>query len=149
MIKNSKSINKCQLCKSNELEPIIFLGYLPPVNHLKSLNKKKEEDFSFPLELIRCKSCGLVQINLEIKKEFLFPYSYPYLSGTTKILIDNFQDLYKQVNSLNLLNMDDLVVDIGSNDGSLLESFKNAGHRVLGVEPSKASSVAKKKKLIQ
>ena len=53
--------------------------------------------------------CKLVQINLEIDKKVLFPYSYPYLSGTTKILMDNFLDLYQEVKKMNLLSSDDLV----------------------------------------
>ena len=101
--RKSRILKKCQLCKSDELDSIIFLGCLPPVNHLHSIGKLIQEDVSFPLELVRCKSCELVQINVAVDKKVLFPFSYPYLSGTTKILTDNFYDLFKEVEKNNVL----------------------------------------------
>lgn len=142
MKKSSRLIKCCQICESKNLESIIFLGYLPPVNHLYSLGDAVEKEDNFPLELVRCKNCGLVQINLEISKEILFPFEYPYLSGTTKVLIDNFLDLSQEVERLNLLKQGDLIVDIGSNDGSLLKAFDGKGYRLLGIEPSRAAKVA-------
>ncbi len=142
--RKSRILKKCQLCKSDELDSIIFLGCLPPVNHLHSIGKLIQEDVSFPLELVRCKSCELVQINVAVDKKVLFPFSYPYLSGTTKILTDNFYDLFKEVEKMKLLNVGELIVDIGSNDGSLLKNFKENGHNVLGIEPSKAFKEAEK-----
>ena len=144
-MKQSNLIKKCQMCRSKKLNSVLFLGYLPPVNHLQSLSSSSSENTFFPLELVRCSSCGLVQINLEIRKEILFPYSYPYLSGTTKILMDNFNDLFNEVKKMNLLSLDDLIVDIGSNDGSLLKNFSENGYNVIGIEPSKAYKEALKK----
>ena len=144
-MKRSNLIKKCQMCGSRDLNSVLFLGYLPPVNHLQSLNSSPRENTFFPLELVRCGNCELVQINLEINKEVLFPYSYPYLSGTTKILMDNFYDLFNEVKRMKLLVKNDLVVDIGSNDGSLLKNFNENGYNVLGVEPSKAYKEALKK----
>ena len=143
-MKQSNLIEKCQMCGSRSLSSVLFLGYLPPVNHLQSLNSNSKENTFFPLELVRCGNCELVQINLEINKEVLFPFSYPYLSGTTKILMENFYDLYKEVIRMELLSKDDLIVDIGSNDGSLLKNFNENGYNVLGVEPSKAYKEALK-----
>ena len=97
-----------------------------------------------PLELLRCHDCGHVQIGHEVSPKVLFPYSYPYLSGSTKILRDNFKDLGEKCLKLNLFKEDSFVVDIGSNDGTLLTPFFNSGAKVLGIEPSKASEVANK-----
>ena len=138
----SKLIKNCQVCKSKNLQSIIFLGYLPPVNLLHKIGTDIKNEEMFPLELVRCKSCGLVQINLEVSKEILFPFEYPYLSGTTKVLTENFKDLFNEVKRLKLINKDDLVLDIGSNDGSLLSNFHNNGFKALGIEPSKAAKVA-------
>ena len=92
--------------------------------------------------MLRCGSCGLAQIGCDVDQTVLFPYSYPYLSGTTRILRENFADLHRQVVQHYGLGPEDLVVDIGSNDGSLLINFKEGGHRVLGIEPSQAGDVA-------
>ena len=79
-----------------------------------------------------------------VDKEILFPYSYPYTSSTTKILRENFADLYKETKKIINLNKNDLIIDIGSNDGNLLSNFKN-NHRVLGVTPEKIGKIAIKR----
>jgi hypothetical protein len=121
---------------------VVFLGYIPPVNTMPEIGARPVEQPAYPLEMLRCEACGLSQIGCDVDQTVLFPYSYPYLSGTTRILRENFADLYRQVVQHYGLGADDLVVDIGSNDGSLLINFKEGGHRVLGVEPSKAGVVA-------
>jgi hypothetical protein len=139
----SRPIVQCQICQSDRLTPVLFLGYVPPVNTMPPVGERALEQPAFPLELFRCEACTLVQIGLEVDAEVLFPYSYPYLSGTTKILRENFAELYREASSLLPVTPNDLVVDVGSNDGSLLINFKEAGHRVLGVEPSRAGEVAR------
>ena len=139
----SRPITRCQICQSEQLAPVLFLGYVPPVNTMPPVGERALEQPAFPLELFRCDACSLVQIGLEVDAEVLFPYSYPYLSGTTKILRENFAELYREASSLLPIAASDLVVDVGSNDGSLLINFKEAGHRVLGVEPSRAGEVAR------
>jgi SAM-dependent methyltransferase len=103
------------------------------------------EQAAFPLEMVRCPACGHVQIGLEVDAEVLFPFSYPYLSGSTRILRENFADLYVKTMEVLPLAADDLVVDIGSNDGTLLGNFLKGGHRVLGIEPSQAGLVARER----
>jgi C-methyltransferase C-terminal domain/Methyltransferase domain/Putative zinc binding domain len=140
---HSHPIVDCQVCSSKNLRSLLFLGYVPPVNTMPPLGERAVEQPAFPLELLRCDDCGLVQIGLEVAPEVLFPYSYPYLSGTTRILRDNFADLYTEATLLVPLGSDDLVIDVGSNDGTLLSNFKKGGHRVLGIEPSQAGEVAR------
>jgi hypothetical protein len=142
-IAQSRPIVQCQICQSERLEPVLFLGYVPPVNTMPPVGERALEQPAFPLELFRCEACSLVQIGLEVDAEVLFPYSYPYLSGTTKVLRENFAELCRESTLLCPITASDLVVDIGSNDGSLLINFKEAGHRVLGVEPSRAGEVAR------
>src|SRR5260370_31183067 len=72
---------------------------------------------------------------------FLFPTEYPYTSGTTKILRDNFADLSREVAALYPLRPTDLVVDIGSNDGTLLSNFSALGP-VFGIEPTQSGALA-------
>jgi hypothetical protein len=82
-----------------------------------------------------------VQLGLIVDPAVLFPPEYPYTSGTTKVLRDNFAELAHEVSSLYPLTPDDLVVDVGSNDGTLLSNFAARGP-VLGIEPTDAGKLA-------
>ena len=136
MNQKSKTIQKCQISGSKDLKTIFSLGYLPPVNKLNKINSLLKEDIFFPTDLVYSNSSKLVQLNTLVKKEILFPKEYPYTSSTTKILRENFKELYVDCRKIIDLLPDDLVIDIGSNDGNLLKNFKN-NHRVLGITPEK------------
>ena len=140
----SRPVIRCQISNSNKLESLIFLGYLPPVNTLKKIGSTLKEEISFPAELLYCKQSKLAQLGCIVDKKILFPYTYPYTSSTTKVLQDNFVDLYTDTKKMVNLNKNDLVVDIGSNDGNLLKNFKD-NHKVLGVTPEKIGKIAIKK----
>lgn len=141
---NSKQIKSCQICKNKKLESILFLGYLPPVNQFNDLSYEAKEQPSYPAELLFCKQCKLVQLSTVVDQEILFPSDYPYTSSTTKILRDNFQNLSRDVRRNFKLKPNDLVIDIGSNDGNLLSNFKSH-FRVLGITPEKIGKIAIKK----
>jgi SAM-dependent methyltransferase len=138
----SVRVEECQVCGSRDLTSILFVGYLPPVNTMPPVGTRPEEQPAYPAELLRCANCTLVQLGLVVDPAILFPPSYPYTSGTTRILRENFADLCREASPLVGLTSGDLVVDIGSNDGTLLGNFKNAGFKVCGVEPTNASRIA-------
>ena len=142
MTTTSRPIDCCQVCNSKRLDSVLFVGYIPPVNTMPTIGSVPVEEPAYPLEMLRCVDCGLVQIGLEVAPEVLFPESYPYLSGSTRILRSNFADLRVESEALLKLTKDKLVVDIGSNDGTLLSNFLEAGYPVLGIEPSQAADVA-------
>ena len=135
-------VENCQVCDSADLEAVIFIGYLPPVNSMPPIGSRPTEQPAYPAQVLRCRHCQLVQLGLIVDPAILFPPSYPYTSGTTKILRDNFAEMYREVQSLYPLTSDDLAVDIGSNDGTLLSNFQNGGHRVYGIEPTNAGKLA-------
>jgi hypothetical protein len=137
-------VERCQVCDSSRLDPIIFLGYLPPVNTMPAIGSRPAEQPAYPAQLLHCKDCQLVQLGLIVDPAILFPPDYPYTSGTTKILRDNFAELSREVSSLYPLGPSDLVVDIGSNDGTLLSNFVSRGP-VCGIEPTQAGELAKKR----
>jgi hypothetical protein len=139
---SSVVVDACQVCGSKDLDPVLFLGYLPPVNGMPAIGTRPAEQPGYPAELLHCRRCRLVQLGLIVDPGILFPPSYPYTSGTTKILRDNFAELYREVSSLYPLTPQDLVVDIGSNDGTLLSNFHSGGHRVQGIEPTNAGKLA-------
>jgi hypothetical protein len=138
----SRPVTACQICGGSRLHSILFLAYVAPVNSMAKVGTRAEEQPVFPLEWLRCEDCSLVQIGTEVRPDVLFPPSYPYRSGTTRILRDNFADLYREAKPIVGLGAEDLVVDIGSNDGTLLSNFHEGGHKVLGIEPSGAGDVA-------
>ena len=142
--KNSKNIDRCQISKKKDLKRILSLGYLPAVNNYYPINSAKEEEIFFPAELMHSRSSKLMQLGTIVNKEIIFPKTYPYTSSTTKILRENFKELYDEFIKLFDLNKNDLVVDIGSNDGNLLSNFKNK-HKVLGVTPELIGKIAIKK----
>jgi len=140
----SKPVLKCQISNSKKLKSIIFLGYLPPVNTLRKLNEVLVEEKSFPAELLYCPKSKLAQLGLVVDKKILFPFEYPYTSSTTKVLRDNFKELYKETTEKFNLNKNDMIIDIGSNDGNLLINFKKK-YKILGITPERIGKLAIKK----
>jgi SAM-dependent methyltransferase len=133
-------VDVCQVCGSTELTSVFFAGYLPPVNEMPLVGTRPAEQPSYPAQVLKCQHCELVQIGLIVDPRILFPPTYPYTSGTTKILRENFAELAVEVGALVPLSKDDLVIDIGSNDGTLLSNFQ--GSRVLGIEPTDTGKLA-------
>jgi hypothetical protein len=115
---------------------------MPPVNQMVPIGAVPRQQPWFPTNLLYCPGCELIQLGLAVDPAIIFPPSYPYTSGTTRILRDNFADLYAESSAMLNLRADDLVVDIGSNDGTLLLNFRNGGHRVLGIEPTDVGRIA-------
>lgn len=133
-------VTHCQVCDSTDLERIVFLGFLPPVNQMRTQGTTPHEQPAYPALLLRCRACQLVQLGLIVDPAILFPPEYPYSSGTTRILRENFAELSVDCRQVRSLAPTDLVVDVGSNDGTLLSNFTS--HRVMGIEPSDMGKVA-------
>ena len=145
-MKSHYNISKCQISESKNLKTIINLGFTPPVNQLldiKTKNKNQIQNF-FDTELLYCPKSKLVQLNVVVDKTIVFPKNYPYTSSTTKILRDNFKDLYSEIKKIVKLKKKNFIVDIGSNDGNLLSNFKN-DFKVLGVTPENIGKIAIKR----
>jgi len=138
---SSVVVERCQVCDSPQLESVLFIGYLPPVNAMPLIGTRPAEQAAYPAELLHCNNCELVQIGLIVDPAILFPPTYPYTSGTTKILRDNFAQLSREVARRYPLKKPDLIVDIGSNDGTLLSNFTEQA-RVFGIEPTNAGKLA-------
>jgi len=139
---SSVVVDRCQVCDSPDLQSALFIGYLPPVNQMRPIGQRPHEQPAYPAEFLYCPRCELVQIGLIVDPAVLFPPEYPYTSGTTKILRDNFAELYVDCRRIIPLAPTDLIVDIGSNDGTLLSNFKSGGHRVRGIEPTLMANLA-------
>src|SRR5690242_4539523 len=135
-------VDRCQVCGAADLDSVLFLGYLPPVNQMRPIGQRPHEQPAYPAELLRCRNCQLVQLGLIVDPAILFPPEYPYTSGTTRILRENFAELQREATAVLGLRGSELIVDVGSNDGTLLENFRAAGHPVCGVEPTLMANLA-------
>lgn len=138
----SRNITRCQISNSANLESVLFLGFVPPVNDMQPVGGRPEARSMYPLELLYCPDSHLVQIGCEVDPEILFPPEYPYTSGTTRILRDNFADLFEQCMGLPGIDASSFVIDVGSNDGTLLANFRDGGCRVLGIDPTDRARLA-------
>ena len=138
-------VEACQACRDPDLQSVLFLGYLPPVNQMRPIGARPHEQPAYPAELLYCRRCELVQIGLIVDPAILFPPDYPYTSGTTRILHENFAELSRECGDLLTPAAGDLIVDIGSNDGTLLSKFADGGWRLLGIEPTEAGQLALEK----
>ena len=135
-------VDRCQSCDSEDLTSLIFVGYLPPVNTMPAIGSRPAEQPAYPALALLCRTCQLVQLGLVVDPAILFPPTYPYTSGSTRILRENFAQLAAEVAALFPMESHDLIIDIGSNDGTLLSNFVGH-HRVLGIEPTDAGLLAK------
>jgi SAM-dependent methyltransferase len=138
-------ISACQICGATELRSALFLGYLPAVNTMRELGTRADAEPWFPAELLVCPECHLAQLGFAVEPAVLFPPGYPYTSGSTRVLRENFADLFREVRETIGLDQDDLVLDIGSNDGTLLANFRDGGHRVVGIEPTDTGAIARER----
>ena len=138
----SVPIEACQVCGHEPLTTVLSLGFMPPVNQMVPIGTAAHQQPWFPTNLLHCANCDLVQLGLAVDPVIIFPPEYPYTSGTTKVLRDNFAELQREAAGMLGLGSDDLIVDIGSNDGTLLSNFQAAGSRVLGIEPTDVGDIA-------
>ncbi|WP_200949743.1 class I SAM-dependent methyltransferase [Pseudolabrys sp. Root1462] len=138
----SVPVEQCQICGSEKLDAVLSLGYMPPVNQMVPIGQVPRQQPWFPTDLLHCRNCDLVQLGLAVDPVIIFPPEYPYTSGTTKLLRDNFADLQRESWELMGLTAKDFVVDIGSNDGTLISNFQKAGNRILGIEPTDVGDIA-------
>lgn len=125
--------NSCRICKGGELTRILSLGDHPPVDNFTDAAHISAEK-RYPLDVYFCGTCNLVQLLDVVTQEELFHGSYAYFSSASAPLVEHFRSFADDLKSEHLKPAD-LIVDIGSNDGVLLQFFLD-GYRVLGVEPS-------------
>jgi C-methyltransferase C-terminal domain/Putative zinc binding domain/Methyltransferase domain len=138
----SGPLHHCQICGSENLELVLDVGHQPLCDTLLTSAMLSQPETYYPLRLNRCLECGLAQLDYIVENTVVFHPDYPYRSGITKELAD-----YQSAMSRDLVNrysipVRSLVIDIGSNDGTLLSGFNKLGMRALGVEPTNIARIA-------
>ena len=127
----------CRLCDGGDLTAVLELTPTPPANAFVPEAKLGEPQGVFPLNVFFCNSCGHVQLLDIVDPEILFA-DYVYVSGTSPEFVQHFQDYAEAVTQKYLTEPEGcLALDIGSNDGTLLQQFKALGMKVLGVDPAR------------
>ena len=141
MIKNGH-IDKCQICNSSKLNLILDLGHQPLCDSLLTKGMLYQPETTYPLRMFWCEECSLAQIDYCVDGSVVYHPDYPYRTGVTKELVEYQNSMSKALISKYNLKHGDLVVDLGSNDGTLLTGFKEQGIKVLGVEPTNIAKIA-------
>jgi len=125
----------CRVCSSTNLEEFLDLGDQPHCDSLLSSEQLSRKEPYYPLKVCFCRECTTIQITYTVPKEEMFS-EYLYISGTTQTLRRHFQETSDRLVKRLSLKPGDLVVDIGSNDGTWLSSYAPHGLRTLGVDPA-------------
>lgn len=136
----AETIRGCRACGSPELVPVLSLGRTPLANALLTAAELGGPEPSYPLDLVFCGACSLVQITVTVPPEQLFG-QYLYFSSFSETMLRHSQALVERLVEERGLGGGSLAVEVASNDGYLLQFYQRAGVPVLGVEP--AANVAR------
>jgi len=146
MVKNGQLTN-CQICDSNKMHLILDLGNQPLCDSLLTKETLNNPEPTFPLRMLWCEECSLAQLDYCVDGNEVYHPDYPYRTGITKELVEYLIGMSDSLIQKYNLNQNDLVVDLGSNDGTLLSGFKEHGIKIIGVEPTNIAKIANKKNI--
>lgn len=135
-VKGAPSAPSCVVCGSSHVQQFLDLGSMELANNFLAPEELDQEEPSYPLRVGFCHNCTHVQLMEHVPPSALFD-NYLYISSASDTLKNHLYELADIVTERHRLGPDDLVLDIGSNDGTLLSRFKHHGVKVLGVEPAR------------
>ncbi len=128
-------MSQCLICES-DYQPFVDLGDMPIANAFATKEELVDE-YTFPMQVGFCESCHMVQLIEQPDREKMFHENYAFFSSTSNYMKEHFKHFANSVSELQDLNKDSFVVEIGSNDGIMLQNFVIDKIPCLGVEPSK------------
>lgn len=131
-MQDHRIITGCLLCDHTDLALVLSLEPTPPANQLV---KEPIEQKKYPLELLQCQNCKHCQISCIVDPAILYR-DYYYVSGTSKITREHFRKYAEKLINELKLDSHSFVIDIGSNDGTMLSNFKKQNIKVLGIDPA-------------
>ncbi|REJ96986.1 MAG: NAD-dependent epimerase/dehydratase family protein, partial [Planctomycetota bacterium] len=129
------TIERCRSCESSRLEVIYHFGNMPLADGLVDDNGSAESERRFPLTLLFCETCGLVQLAETVRPAILFGEDYPYFSSFSSQWLEHNRRHAEELIGERQLGPESFVVEVASNDGYLLKNFVDHGIRALGVDP--------------
>ena len=134
---------KCQITNGADLEEVINLGFQPLGDSLLTKDQLNDPETFYPLRLMRSKSLGHSQLDYIVPSSLVYHPEYPYKCGITKEVVEHHRhQAARTIEELNI-KKGSLIIDVGSNDGTLLNEFQKLNMRVLGVEPTNIAKIAK------
>jgi len=128
----------CRGCNSKKTSLLLDLGHSPISNEFLDLDQLRIAEAHYPLKVYVCDHCGMVQIPEVTRKETLFSDNYVYFSSFSSSWLNHSKEFARKMIVEFSITNQDLVLEIASNDGYLLQYFKSSGIKVLGVEPAKS-----------
>ncbi len=131
------SISKCRVCGSSQLDNVMSLGEQALTGVFPK--SRSEQLTSGPVDLVRCAApdgCGLVQLEQSYSLSEMYGMNYGYRSGLNASMVRHLHDKVSAVLALNVLKEGDIVIDIGSNDGTTLCAYPQGKYELIGVDPT-------------
>src|SRR3989344_334167 len=130
--KGYTTIKRCRVCGSEEITDLYAIGDL----YVSDFVEEKNKGFKAPLSMVMCEHCSLVQLRDTAPQEFMYTRFYWYRSGVTDTMRKALRDITQDIESRIPLKAGDVVLDIGSNDGTMLRTYAVPGLITVGVEPA-------------
>lgn len=133
--KESNVQSRCRICGSDKLSKYLDLGRTPLANSYLKEEELLQPEFKEELAIQLCTECGLSQLTRVVNPDLMFK-NYLYVSSTTQTFREHCMEMAKTTVEISSANLNDLVLDIASNDGCLLYKFRDLGMNILGVDPA-------------
>src|SRR5262245_11283985 len=135
----------CRACGAAEIAPVLSLGRTPLANALVEPADAGQPEETFPLNLVRCMKCTLVQIDETVPPEKMFKH-YAYFSSFSDTMVAHAREIVTRLTRERVLGRRSLAMEVASNDGYLLQHYLTLGVPVLGIEPAEnIAAVAREK----
>jgi SAM-dependent methyltransferase len=131
-----ETVKTCRACGANSLGSILSLGLSPLANALIRPRNREQAEPHYPLEVLRCFACSLVQISITVAPERLFR-DYIYFSSVSDAFVAHARAIVENVIGRRSWSDTSLALEIASNDGYLLQHYRTRGIKVLGIEPAR------------
>jgi hypothetical protein len=143
------NINKCRFCSSLLTNTFVDLGVAPPCNQIITHNQFNKPEKVYPLHAYVCSDCFLVQVPNIVAREEVFNPEYSYFSSYSQSWLKHCEKYVEDIISRFGFNTESKVVELASNDGYLLQYFKQRGIPCLGVEPTANTAAVARQKGIE
>lgn len=131
------TITACRSCGGTRLREILDLGNSPLADVLLDEADLAREELRYPLKLVFCPACALVQITENVPPEILYGGNYPYYTSVNQTMVEHFTKSAEAIMACHPLDASSLVIEAASNDGCMLKAFHARGIGVLGIDPAK------------